>query len=368
MREKILVPRYVQYIALPTGILLGFWFVSTIRTIVIMFALAFVTALVLDQPVTLMQEKLRLPRVVAVILVWLLILSIFGLAIAFLVPNIISELNDLIDKLPEYSVKVESISADVQQWFRDLDLPYKPDITPADVAGKMESAGVEIASRGLGFAEALFNIGLNIFLIFVISIYMLIDTDRLKNGARNIVPAQFRDDAVLLFARLQKALGSYLRGQLLVSTVMGILGGMIAFYGGSGKYVFLIAIWVAATEVVPLIGPFIGAAPAVVLAWFAVSPARALVVAILFLAVQQLEGHILVPRIMGRSVGVHPLWVMFAVLAGATLAGIMGGLIAVPLVAIIKVIIDFCREEMVLEKWQRQLLEKSPCAEESESS
>lgn len=367
MREKILIPRFVQYIALPTALVIGFWFINTIREVVIMFALAFIIALVMDQPVSLLQEKMRLPRVLAVVLVWLIILGVLGLVIAFLVPNIISELNYLIDRFPEYSLKVESISADVQQWFRDLELPYKPDITPADVAGKLESAGVEIATRGLGFAQALFNIGLDVFLIFVISIYMLIDTDRLKDGAKDMVPRQFRDDAIKLFSKMQKALGSYLRGQLLVSTVMGVIGGIIAFYGGGGKYVFLIAIWVAATEVIPLIGPFIGAAPAVILAWFAVSPTRALVVFLLFLAAQQLEGHILVPRIMGKSVGVHPLWVMFAVLTGATLAGIMGGLVAVPLVAVIKVLIDFYREEMVLEQWQRPLLEKTEIIEEGEA-
>ena len=103
------------------------------------------------------------------------------------------------------------------------------------------------------------------------------------------------------------------------------------------------------------------------MAWLTVSPTRALVVGILFLAVQQLEGHILVPRIMGRSVGVHPLWVMFAVLSGAAIGGILGALFAVPLVAVIKVLIDFYREEIVLEKWQRPLLEKTP-AEEGESA
>lgn len=365
-RQKILVPRYVQYIALPAALVLGFWFFNMIRTVVIMFALAFVMAMVLDQPVSLLQDRLRLPRILAVVVVWLFILGILGLAIAFLVPNIIAELNSLITNLPQYSVRIESISADLQKWFQDLDLPYKPDITPADVAGKLESAGIAIASRGLGFAQALFNIGLNVFLIFVISIYMLVDTDRLRNGAKNLVPSEFRDDAVLLFRKMQKALGSYLRGQLLVSTVMGILGGVIAFYGGSGQYAFLIAVWVAVTEVIPLIGPFIGAAPAVILAWFAVGPFRALVVALLFLAVQQLEGHLLVPRIMGRSVGVHPLWVMFAVLTGAALAGIMGALIAVPLVAIIKVLVDFFREQMVLEKWPRPLLEKTAEAGEGE--
>lgn len=359
MRDKILVPRYVQYVILPLALLTGFWFISTVRTIVIMFALAFILTMVLDQPVNLLQTRLRFPRVLAVVVVWLVILGVFGVLIAFLVPNIIAELNGLIEELPGYTRKVEDVSAGLRDWFERLDLPYKPDISPQDVAGKLGSAGTAIASRALEFARALFNIGLNIFLIFVISIYMLIDTNRLRDGAKNAVPEQFRDDALLLFGKMQKALGSYLRGQFLISTIMGIMGGLIAWYGGGGTYVFIIAVWVAITEVIPLIGPFLGATPAVILAWFTVSPTRALVVALLFLVVQQLEGHILVPRIMGKSVGVHPLWVMFAVLSGATLGGLMGGLFAVPLVAIIKAVIDFYREKIVLEKWQRPLLEKT---------
>ncbi|MBE3066676.1 MAG: AI-2E family transporter, partial [Chloroflexi bacterium] len=175
MKDKILVPRYVQQIVLPLALVFSFWFVNIVRTIVIMFALAFVLAFVLDQPVSLLQKKIRAPRLVAVLIVWLLILTVFGALLAFLVPNIISELNGLIDSLPEYSSKIEKISSDIQRWFGDLDLPYKPDITPQDVAGKLQSAATDIAQMGLGLAQAIFNIGLNIFLIFIISIYMLID-------------------------------------------------------------------------------------------------------------------------------------------------------------------------------------------------
>ncbi|MDO8736182.1 MAG: AI-2E family transporter [Thermoleophilia bacterium] len=367
IREKILVPKYVQYILLPIALLLGLWFVSIIRTIIIMFLLATILAFVLDQPVSLLHDKVRIPRILAVLIVWVILLAILAGAIALIVPNVISELNYLIDQIPEYTTRTESIVRDLQRWFGELDLPYKPDITPGDIAGKLASGGEEVAMRALGFAQLLFNMGLNAFLIVVISIYMLIDASRLKKTAREAFPPQFQADAVRLFERVQTALGSYLRGQLLVSTIMGILGGMIAFYGGAGTYVFIIAVWVALTEVIPLIGPFLGAAPAVILAYFTVSPTRAMWVALLFLIVQQLEGHILVPRIMGKSVGVHPLWVMFAVLSGASIAGLPGGLLAVPMVAIIKVTIDFCREEMVLEKWDRPLLEKKP-VEDGESA
>ncbi len=367
LREKILVPRYVQYILLPLGLIASVWFISAIRTIIIMFLLASIIAFVLDQPVSLLQDRLRFPRILAVLLVWLVLLGIVAGLLALIIPNVISELNFLIDHIPEYTGRTESIVRDFQKWFGELDVPFKPDITPQDVADKVASGGEEVAKRALSIAELMFSIGLNTILILIISIYMLIDARRLRDAAKNSVPPQFRDDALRLFAQMQSALGSYLRGQLLLSTIMGILGGIIAFYGGAGAYVFIIAVWVALTEVIPLIGPFLGALPAVILAYFIVSPGRALIVALLFLAVQQLEGHILVPKVMGKSVGVHPLWVMFAVLAGASIGGLAGGLLAVPLVAIIKAVIDFCRDEMELEKWDRPLLEKKR-AKESESA
>lgn len=359
MRQKILVPKYVQYIMLPVGLFLAIWFATTVLKVLIMFLLAAIIAFVLDLPVSQMQKRLHIPRIVGVLIIWLLILGIVAGAIALLVPKMIDELNTLINSIPEYATQSQGIVENIQKWFAELDFAYKPDITSQDVVSRIESGGTEVATRLLGFAQTLFNIGLDSFLVLIISIYMLIDFNRLKETARNRVPEKFRDDAIRLFGYMQTALGHYLRGQLLVSTVMGILGGIIAWYGGAGQYVVLIAVWVALTEVIPLIGPFIGALPAVILAYFAVSPTRALIVALLFVGVQQIEGHILVPRVMGKSVGVHPLWVMFAVLSGASLAGIMGGLLAVPSVAIIKVIVDFYRNELVMERWDRPLLEKT---------
>lgn len=362
MREKILVPKYVQYVALPAALLFALWFISAVRTIIILFLLAAIIAFVLDIPVSFLQDKLRLPRLVGTMFVWLVILGIFGGLLALIIPNVITELNNFIDQLPAYSERIQKLVEDIQQWFRGLDFPLKPDITAGDVASKLESLGEAAATKSIGVATAVGRIGFNAFLIFVISVYMLLDTRRLKAAVKNAFPEKFRDDAVKLFGRMQQALGSYIRGQFIISSCMGFIGGTIAWYGGGG-YAVLIGVWVFLTEVIPFIGPFLGMTPAVILAWLAGGPLKALIVAGLFLGAQQLEGQILVPKIMGKSVGVHPLWVMFAVLSGATLGGIMGGLLAVPTVAVIRSIIVFAKEELVWEKWDRSLLEKTPVEE-----
>lgn len=357
-KEKILVPRYVQYVLLPAAILLALLFINAVRDIVLLFILAAILAFVLDVPVSFLQDRLRLPRLAATLAVWLVIIGIVGGLLMLIIPLVISELNNFINNLPSYADRVQHLVQAVQDRFRNSNFPLKPDIAASDISGRLVSLGESAATTSLGVATTIGRMGFNAFLILVISVYMLIDARRLKRAVKNAFPEQFRPDAIHLFSSLQRALGSYLRGQFIISSCMGIIGGSIAWYAGGG-YAAIIGVWVFLTEVIPFIGPFLGMMPAVIVAWLAGGPLHALVVTGLFLAAQQLEGQILVPKIMGRSVGVHPLWVMFAVLCGAAFGGLMGALLAVPTVAVIRTLVLFAREEMTLEKWDRPLLEKT---------
>lgn len=362
-REKILVPRYVQYVVLPLLVILLIWFISAVKSIIILFLLAAVIAFVLDLPVSFLQDRLHIPRFIAVIVVWLIILGVFGGVLAlFVIPNVINELNNLINQLPDYASNVQSIVERIQEWFREVNFPFKPDITAQDVASQLQSVGTNLANRGLDLATAVLSLGFNALLMFVISIYMLADARRIKQAVKNRFPERFRGDAVKLFGHMQTAVGNWFKGQLIISSLMGVFGGIIAYWG-SGGYSFLIGFWVALVEVIPFIGPFLGMIPAIILAWLAGGPIKALIVAVLFIGVEQLEGQILVPKIMGRTVGVHPLWVLFAVLAGSTFGGIAVGLMAVPILAVITAAIRFFREEVELEKWERPLLEKKAVEE-----
>ncbi len=356
-REKILVPKYVQYFLLPAAAILGLWFISALRDIVVLFILAAVLAFVLDVPVSFLQDRLKLPRLLAALTVWLVILAIVGGLLALIIPMVISELNNLIGNLPSYAGRVQNLVEGVQHWFRQVNFPFKPNITAQDVATRLESLAESAATASLGVATTIGRIGFNTLIILVISIYMLVDARRIKHAVKNAFPEKFRPDAARLFSRLQRALGSYLRGQFIISSCMGVIGGSIAWYGGGG-YAAIVGVWVFLTEVIPFVGPFLGMIPAVILAWLAGGDVHALVVIGMFLVAQQLEGQILVPKIMGKSVGVHPLWVMFAVLSGATFGGFLGALLAVPTVAVISAVIKFVKEEFILEKWDRPILEK----------
>jgi predicted PurR-regulated permease PerM len=174
-----------------------------------------------------------------------------------------------------------------------------------------------------------------------------------------------RDHFVELFFAVERALVRYLKGQFLLCAIMGVIGWAIMFFT-VGEYALLVGAWVAATEIIPVIGAFLGAIPAVGIALFVPDGGftQALIVAGLFLVAQQLEGNVLVPRIQGGSTGVHPLWVLFATLAGTALYGIIGAIFAVPIVAIVAETLRYLRRTLVFERWENPPIK--PADEEPE--
>jgi predicted PurR-regulated permease PerM len=199
--------------------------------------------------------------------------------------------------------------------------------------------------------ESLFNL----VLVIVISVYMLLDAPRLSRFLRRVFRGGELDEDLL--TRIERALLAYVRGQTLVSLVIGatagvglwILGITGVFPGGS-TYALGFAAWAAAVEIIPYVGPWLGAlAPATVAATESVTAVVA--VALLFLFIHQIEGHIVIPKLMGSAVKVHPLVVIFALLAAGELYGLAGVLIAMPLVAIGREVGTFLGERIGLERW-----------------
>jgi predicted PurR-regulated permease PerM len=214
------------------------------------------------------------------------------------------------------------------------------------------SAG-QVFNGALGFIGGVFGVFgtiLNLLLMLIVSIYLLLDRERISGAALNAVPVTVRDQIVELFHAVESTLVTYLKTQLLLCAIMGTIGGAIAYFT-FGSFALLIGLWVGLTEIIPVLGPFLGAIPAVVIALFSGGFAQALLVALLFLLAQQLEGNVLVPRIMGSSVGVHPLWVLFATLAASALYGVVGAIFAVPIVAIITAVLRYLRGTLLFERW-----------------
>jgi predicted PurR-regulated permease PerM len=217
-----------------------------------------------------------------------------------------------------------------------------------DYAKRAVDIGQKVASQVVqGLIELL--------LVLVISIYLLLDAPRIARGIDRVFPPG--PDGIRLGPQVQRGLIRYVRGQATVSFLIGASSGigveilsLTGVWPDGSQYALILGLWAMATEVIPYVGPILGAIPALVLAAIH-SPYTALWVGLFYLAVHQLEGHVIVPRVMGQALGAHPLLVIFALIAGAELYGIAGALLALPMLAMGREIALFLHRRIRLEPW-----------------
>ena len=370
--KKLVISTYLQYIFIVLGTLLLFAFVRQLGGVLLTFLLAAVLAYALN-PVVRMLEGWRVPRIVAVLGVFLALVAGVLAALLVLILPAASEAQALVQN-PE--VLTHGVASLVE---RARELPYVGEqISSVDgavlsefVRSNAPSAG-QVLNGALGFIGGIFGIFgtiLNLFLMLIVSIYLLLDRERITRATLSVVPETVREQTMELFHVVEDTLVKYLKAQLLLCGIMGSIGWAIAFFTFR-DYALLIGLWVGVMEIIPVVGAFLGAVPAVAIALFAGGLDQALLVSALFLLAQQLEGNVLVPRVMGGSVGVHPLWVLFATLAATALYGIVGAIFAVPIVAIVAATLRYLRGTLLFEHWRKSLvtqaLPEAPAAVSSE--
>ncbi len=363
--RQLVVSRYLQYIAIAIGLVLLVLFTRQISGVILTFFMAALLAYVLN-PLVRRLENMKIPRVVAVLGVFAVLLLVFTAAALVLIVPAINQVQALIAN-PDIAT---GAAANFLAWAREL--PYVGErigaaIDQGEILGAVQSnipPASAIFGAGLGFIGGVFGIFgtiLNLSLMLIVSIYLLLDRERITDSIIAMIPETVRNQALELFDTVEETLVKYVKAQVLLCVLMGVIGWAIVFFTG-GEYAILIGVWVGVTELIPVLGAFLGAVPAVLLA-LVDSPTQALIVAILFLIAQQLEGNILVPRIMGGSVGVHPLWVMFAMLSATALYGIVGALFAVPVVAIVSATLRYLKETLVFEHWRESLVAPTSATE-----
>lgn len=350
--KRLLVSRYLQYVLLAAALVVLVVLVRQISGVLLTFLIAMVLAYALN-PLVRRFEGWGVPRLISVLGVYLMLLLLAAAALVVVIVPAIRQVQALLGNPQTVTTQVTAFL----DWLRRL--PYVGeqaallDRQTADrfVRDNLPPAGT-ILKGALGFIGGVFGIFgaiLNLFLMFIIAIYLSLDRERVVGAALGMVPETVREQTIELFRAVEGSLARYLRAQLLLCVLMGAIGWGIVFFTG-GRYALFIGVWVGFTELIPVLGAFLGAVPAVVLALLD-GPVEALVVALLFLLAQQLEGNILVPKIMGSSVGVHPLWVMFAMLSATALYGIAGALFAVPVVAMVAAAIRYLKGTLVFEPW-----------------
>ncbi len=365
----MVVPRWIQLIGLPLLLVLAWVIATTAGHVVFLFLVAALLALLLD-PLVRTLQRVRVPRGLAVALVYLagvaaLALVIFGIATA-----VVTQTKTAATRFNDYFTNTHGKSGQTSA-YRDVDRLQHWLNTHHLRSIKIEKEGHKIVRqiqrRDVGkythrivtFAEgAAISIGKTLFavvLLLVVSIYMLLDMDRFARAVDRRFPP--REDQVSLVRSIENALVAYVRGQVALSLIIGTSAGVgLYVLAATGllphaeQYALLFGAWVALTEVIPYLGPWLGAIPPLIYA-AVVHPISALWVAILFLVVHQLEGHVVVPNVMGSALRLHPLLVIFGLGAGAEIYGLPGALIALPTLAAGRATWEFFGDRLKLEPW-----------------
>jgi predicted PurR-regulated permease PerM len=365
---RIEIPRWVQLVALPLILLLGWTVAGAVRHVLFLFLVALLIALLLN-PLVRGLGRAWIPRGLAVALVYLAFAAAVAFAILALATVVVDQTRSASKRTDNYFTVAsghppltgaERDLERLQQWLNAHHLRrIQVEKQGTHFLNQIGAKDVEkYTTKALNWAEgagfAVVTLLFSIVLVVVVSIYMLLDMDRLTDAVDRRFPPRGRGG---LIVRMEQAVASYVRGQLLLSLIIGasttiglwILGAVGLLHNGQ-KYALIFGAWAGVTELIPYIGPWLGAIPPVIYA-LVHDPIQALWVALLFLGIQQLEGHVVVPKVMGHSLRLHPLLVIFGLLAGGEIYGFPGILVALPLLAAGKAAWEFFSERVELQEW-----------------
>ncbi|MGI8800760.1 MAG: AI-2E family transporter [Solirubrobacteraceae bacterium] len=357
----VVVPRNVQLVLLGVG-LLGIWEAArSARNVVLLFLIAGLTALILN-PLVAFLQRVRVPRGLAILLVYLTFFaSLTG--IGFLLSSPISDqVSSFQRNVPELGRAANQRLASVQKFFNDngvhVQLIKQGETALQTIQDQLVKGSSSLVAFSGGLLKKAASVSLDLVLILVLSVYMLVYGRQIGTLVRRVMPQGSggpQDDFPL---RVQRAVSGYVRGQLLFSLIMGTTAGLLLYLFGligifpDGRtYAFAFGAFFGVMELVPFIGPILGALPPVAVALFQ-DPLTALWVALLFLALQQLEGHVVAPQIFSHALRINPLLVIFALLFGNAVYGLIGALIALPLAAVVRETVDYLHRHVVFERWR----------------
>lgn len=364
----IRVPRWIQLVGLPVLALLAFLLARTMGHALFLFLTASVIAFTLN-PLVRDLSRLRLPRGLGVAIVYTVFTTAVVAGLVLLGTIVVDQVRTSADRVDAYLTEEDAAGQTgaqhdidrLQAWLDDHGLEQVrveeqlddavANLGAGEISGYVQDAISFAQGAALSVAILLFSI----ILIVVISIYMLLDMPRLERAIDGRFPPHA---GAPLTQRIESALWGYVKGQLILSTVIGTSAGVgmwvlgeTGLVEGAQRYALLFGVWTAFVEVIPYIGPWLSAVPPAIYA-LVVDPVGFLWVAVLFVFIYQVEGHVVVPNVMANALRLHPLLVIFGLLAGGELYGIAGVLVALPTMAAGRAIWEFFRERVELEPWE----------------
>ena len=314
-----------------------FWFVvRPVRVVFPPLVVALIVVFLLN-PIVSRLERRGLGRLWGSLLTYLVFVGLVGVGLRYLIPVIVEQVQEF---------DLSAVVVRLQHWIRDLARGFGFDIGPVATGGQRVVA--DFVTGLVSFTRGVFNVVLIFVLGPILAFYLLVDLPKIRRAIRALVPERRKEEVSSVARDLSRALGGFFRGQLLVSLFVGLASSLGLFIVGL-PYWAVVGMISGLFNLIPLIGPFIGAFVAIIVAFTVPSSAAGLIelapglplavgAGIALTIVQQIDNHILSPNIVARTVKLHPVTVMLALLAGGTLLGLWGMLLAVPTMASVKVL------------------------------
>ncbi|MGD9677243.1 MAG: AI-2E family transporter [Vulcanibacillus sp.] len=317
---------------------LGFileYIVIFLKSIFLPFIIALVIAYLLNPLVTILNGNNRIPRSIAVLLIYIIFFGSITIILINAMPKLITEVKGLIEYFPNMFEKLNN-------WFVDLRNNSSNQL-PGTFQESINLAINNIETKiTKGFSDIILYIGntinilITIVLVPFITFYLLVDYQVLEKTIITFVPKKERKKFIRIARDIDEALGNYIRGQLIVCLIIGILA-YIGYLIIKLPYALVFAVIVAITNVIPYLGAYIGATPAI-LVGLSISWHMGASVFIVNMIIQLIESNVISPQIVGKKLHMHPLFIIIALMIGGKLAGIIGLIFAVPIFAILRVI------------------------------
>jgi predicted PurR-regulated permease PerM len=362
--DPVVVPRWIQLVTLPLA-LLGVWALARASgPVLLVFAVAAVVALVLNPVVEALEKllrRIRLPRGLAVLLVYLALVAIV-LGVGLVAVNAIADqVASFQRNLPHLVDQANKSLADLQKTLNDngikVEITRQGKTALQTLQDNLTQSTGDIVSSARDILGTVVEGAFGFVLTVVISIYMLLYAPRIGRFVRKVLPKGDGTPEDDFPRRAQKAVFNYVRGQIAFSLIMGVSAGVVLWFLGivgifpdGQRYALFFGVFYGLMEAVPYIGPILGGAPPALIALFQ-DPLSGLWVVLALVALQQLEGHVVAPQVFGRTLRINPLIVLAALLIGGQLYGVIGAFVALPLAALARESLLYLRRHLVLEPW-----------------
>jgi predicted PurR-regulated permease PerM len=357
----VVLPRWVQLVLLPLAILGVAAILKAAGPVVLLFTIAGIIALLLNPFVSLLRRT-GLPRGASVLVVMLCVVLVVVLIGVLLANPVSDQVSSFQHNVPDLVDDANTTLADFQDWLDrngiDVQVKEEGQTALATLGERLSEGSGELVSFTSDALVRLVEASIALILIIVLSVYMLLYGERIGAGVRAIVPRGDGSREDDFPTRIQAAVFGYVRGQFLFSLIMGTSAGVLLWVMGSlgvfpdGKtYALFFGAWYAFAELIPYVGPAIGAGPPVIIALFSGEPLDALWLTIAFTALQQIEGHIVAPTVFSQALRINPLLVIFALLLGGQIYGFIGAFIALPIAAIVRETAVYMKRHVKIEPW-----------------